>query len=82
LNKQMCWQGSHETAHRGAIRETSEADCAKRDLSWQAAGWTVGWHVLPMHLVDRMESLKVGKVVTLSPGNRRKSKSGTERAAG
>ncbi|SIT48760.1 hypothetical protein BN2475_1130003 [Paraburkholderia ribeironis] len=48
-------------------RNTPVADCAKRDSSRQAAGWTVGLHALPMHLADRMESLKERKA---GPGRR------------
>jgi integrase len=78
-------QGSHEAAQRGVIRAaqqpqggalTSGMRCAKRGSIRQAAGWTVGSHVLPMHLVDRMESLKVRKAVTHAPGIRRSREGG------
>ncbi|ABX19248.1 conserved hypothetical protein [Burkholderia multivorans ATCC 17616] len=43
-----------------------------RVASFMAAGWTVGWHALPMQPADRMESLKDRKQQDRAGGNRRR----------
>jgi hypothetical protein len=87
----VSWQGSHEAAprgkrfraarRRGCLANTSVVCRAKRDARRQAAGRTVGSHALPMHLVDRMESLKERKGRTQAPGKRRSRTGGEDRTS-
>lgn len=71
------WQGSHKAASRGdhprsAPRKGRVKGGARAKRVAQAAGWTVGVHVLPMYRADRMESLKVRKTQYRAGGIRQR----------